>query len=103
MSHKRTVLRAQCQLCASITCWIGTCTYLGHLSQCSALFSEVDDDTTAPILSLLDGLFDTEDEIGPAGADVRAENITSVALEGCQLGVLALPAHCCEYSSTPGC
>jgi hypothetical protein len=70
--------------------------YLGYFSQCSALLSEVDDDTTATILSLLDGLFDTEDEIGPASADVRAENITSVALEVSQSGSPALPGHCCE-------
>jgi hypothetical protein len=45
-------------------------TYLGHLAQCSSFLSEVDDNSAATILSFLDGLFDTEDEIRPAGADI---------------------------------
>lgn len=72
-----------CQSCMRPACTSlmrGTPTHLGHLSQCSTFFSEVDDDTAAAILGLLDGLLNAEDEVWPTGADIRAEDIASVAL-----------------------
>ena len=55
-------------------------TYLRDLSQRSAFFSEIDDDTTSAVLCLLDRLLDTEKEVGAAGANVGARYIASVAL-----------------------
>lgn len=53
---------------------------LGHLTESATFFAEVDDNTTTPLLSLLDGFFYTEDEIRSASADIRAEDVASVAL-----------------------
>ena len=55
--------------------------HLSDLSKRPSLLAEVDDYTATAFLSLLDGLFDSKDQIRPAGTDVRAENIASVALE----------------------
>jgi hypothetical protein len=54
---------------------------LRHFTQSPALLAEVDDDTTSAVLSLLYGFFNAEDEIRAAGADIRTENVTSVALK----------------------
>ena len=42
-------------------------------------FSEVNDNAAATILSLFYGLFNSKDQIGTAGADVRSENIGTIA------------------------
>ena len=55
-------------------------TYLGHLSQSTTFFPEVYNDATAAVLSLLDGLFDAENQVRPACADVGTKHVTSVAL-----------------------
>lgn len=52
----------------------------GHLSKRTTLFPEVDDYAAAALLGLLDCLFHAEDEVWPARADIRAEDIAAVAL-----------------------
>lgn len=54
--------------------------YLGYFTQGSAFFTEVNDDAAAAFLCFLDGLFDAEDQIRPARADVGAEDVTSITL-----------------------
>lgn len=41
---------------------------LGNLSESTSLLPEVDDDSNTTTLGALDGLLDTEDEVGTAGA-----------------------------------
>ncbi len=55
-------------------------THLCDFAQSSALFPEVNDHATASVLSLLHGLLDSIYKIWPAGTDVRAEDIASIAL-----------------------
>lgn len=66
-------------------------TYLGNFTQSSPFLSEVNDDTTATVLGLFDGLLDTEDEIRPARADIRAEDVAPVALPSCERRVIQWP------------
>lgn len=54
--------------------------YLGHFTEGSALFSEVNNDTTAAILRLLDCLFDTEYEIRATCADIGSKHVATIAL-----------------------
>ena len=53
---------------------------LGHLAQRAALLAGVGHQTHTAALGALDALLDRMREIGPAGADVRAEHIRAVAL-----------------------
>jgi len=55
-------------------------TYLCDFAKGSAFLTEVDDHSAAAILGLLDGLLDAEDEVGPAGADIGAEDVAPIAL-----------------------
>jgi len=52
----------------------------GYLTESTTFFAEVDDNTTATLLGLLDGLFYTKDEIRSASADIRAKDVATVAL-----------------------
>lgn len=54
--------------------------YLGDLTQCPALFPEVNYHTTSAVLCLFNGLFDTENEVGTTCANVGTEYIASIAL-----------------------
>ena len=51
-----------------------------HLTEGATFFSEVDDDTAAAFLGLLDSLFDTKNQVWSASADVRTEDIASITL-----------------------
>lgn len=59
--------------------------YLGHFAESSPLLSKVDDNAASPILGFLDSLFNSEYEVRTTGANIRAKNIASVALDICQL------------------
>lgn len=69
----------------SLDCHTCGVTYLGYFTQSPSLLAEVDDHAAAAILSLLDGLLDTENQVRSAGADIRTEDVASVALEDDQL------------------
>jgi hypothetical protein len=51
-----------------------------HFAQRSALFAEIYDYSAAAILSFLDRFFNAEEKIRSTGANVRPEDITSIAL-----------------------
>lgn len=55
-------------------------TYLGDFAQGSAFFSKVDHNSTPSPLSFLYCLFNSENEVWTAGADVGSEHIGSVTL-----------------------
>ncbi len=55
-------------------------TYLCDFAKGPAFLPEVDDNTAAAVLGLLDGLLDAEDEIRPARADIRTKDIAPIAL-----------------------
>lgn len=57
--------------------------HLGNFTEGSTLFPEVNNDTTAAILRLLDCLFDTEYEIRAACADIGSEHVAAIALGHC--------------------
>ena len=59
---------------------MGGFAYLCDFSQSAAFLAEVNNDATTAILCLLDCLFDAEDEVGSAGANVGPKNIATVAL-----------------------
>ena len=52
---------------------------LGHLAERAAFLAVVDDDADAALLRGLDADLDAVRQIGPAGADVGAEDIGAVA------------------------
>lgn len=59
--------------------------YLGDFAQSPALLPEINNDAAPAILRLLDSLFDAEDEVGPACADIGTKYVTAVTLRmGCQ-------------------
>jgi hypothetical protein len=51
---------------------------LGDFSQCSSFFAEVHYKADSTSLGATDTLFDSEDEIRLAGADVRSEDIGTI-------------------------
>mmetsp|Transcript_105652 Transcript_105652/g.251951 ORF Transcript_105652/g.251951 Transcript_105652/m.251951 type:complete len:407 (-) Transcript_105652:51-1271(-) len=53
---------------------------LDHLPQAPALLAVVDHNAHAPSLRALHGLLESKDKVGPAAADVRAEDIGANAL-----------------------
>jgi hypothetical protein len=57
-----------------------TSSHFSHFAQRSALFAEIYDYSAAAILSFLDRFFNAEEKIRSTGANVRPEDITSIAL-----------------------
>jgi hypothetical protein len=51
----------------------------GHLTEGTTFLAEIDDDSTSAVLGFLDGFFDTESEVRTASADIRAEDIATIA------------------------
>lgn len=63
---------------------------LGDFAKCSALFAEIDDNTTATVLSFLDSFLDTESKVWATCADVGSKYVTAVAFivnTKCEFGV----------------
>lgn len=55
-------------------------TDLSYFAKGSSLLTEVNHHAATAILRLLDGLLNTEDEVGTASTNVGSENITAIAL-----------------------
>ena len=63
---------------------------LGDLAECPAFLAVIDDQAGPALLCGLDADLDAVSQIGPAGADVRAEDVGSVALVVHPAGHLAI-------------
>ena len=51
----------------------------GDFAECTTFLTEIDYDAAATLLGLLHGIFDTEGKVWTARADVRSEDIATIA------------------------